>query len=336
MKLLLDHGANPNGLDGAIAGRHTQIAEILINHGANINQRIDGSGRSLLQAAVEQGAEEIAKLLINKGADVNAKNDGGETPLHILVGMWPQDWWPENFRTRAVPMLLDAGANIEAKTREGKTPLCVAAEVPFPQRTEAVRLLLEHGANPENIQDVFVKFTAAPISMDKSELENWVRSNAPDVNVKNNNGQSLLHAAVRGDNKNLLEILLAMGANVNVQDNAGDTPLHWALRDPNIDVVQLLINNRANVNIQNNKGQTPLHILVWPRTIADERLPFQSKIKACEMLLANGANVETADKNGWTPLTQQESCTPQSKEGREYREEVLQLMQKYQKNGNLK
>ena len=39
-------------------------------------------GSTPLHEAARSGRKEIAELLIDKGAEVNAKEDGGMTPLH--------------------------------------------------------------------------------------------------------------------------------------------------------------------------------------------------------------------------------------------------------------
>ena len=41
-----------------------------------------------LHIATFQGHEEIAELLIDSGADVNAKNKGGDTPLDWATGFF--------------------------------------------------------------------------------------------------------------------------------------------------------------------------------------------------------------------------------------------------------
>ncbi len=330
VRLLLDHGANPNCVQWAIYGHHVEIVQILLDHGADINQKVDNSGRTPLQAAVESGVEEIVKLLINKGANVNAKNDQGETPLHVLVQMWPQRQWPNDFRERVIILLLDAGADIEAKTtRDGKTPLCLAAEAA--KSGDSIKVLLEHGADLANIKDLHVRFAAVPISLGKTELTKWVQANASDINAKNSRGESLLHAAVKGKNKNLVEILLAMGADVNAKSNTGETALHWATTEPTPEIVDSLVNHGANINAQNNKGRTPLHVLSTPVTIGDEKPLDASKRKTFEILLTNGAKVDIVDDDGKTPLGQLMNWLPDKKEGREYKDELLQLMQNYQK-----
>ena len=64
----------------AAGGGHKEVAELLIERGADVNAW-DKRGKTPLHNAAWKGHVEIAKLLITKGADVNAKADKGRTPL---------------------------------------------------------------------------------------------------------------------------------------------------------------------------------------------------------------------------------------------------------------
>jgi len=80
-----------------------------------------------------------------------------------------------------------------------------------------------------------------------------------DVNDKNNAFPgTALHEAAIWDHKEMVEFLLARGANVNARDWGGQTPLHWAVGSERTDVVQLLIARGADVNARGVGGGTPL------------------------------------------------------------------------------
>lgn len=327
VQLLLEHGANPNCLHNAVSHNSKEIVQLLLEHGADVNKK-DGNKRTPIHLAIARGNEGIVRLLINNGADVGAKNNRGETPLHVLV----ERRGSKDYRKRMIVLLLNAGADIEAKTREhGRTPLYIAAGA---LRLDLVKFLLEHGANPANIEDLHVQFIVASISLDKTELTKWLQINAPDINAKNGNGESLLHVAVKSRKKDLVEILLEMGIDVNAKSKVGDTALHLAMKSSIPEIVDLLVSYGANINVQNNKGKTPLHILSKPVSIGKEKSLATSKskrIKTFEILLNNGAKVDIADHDGLTPLGRQMRWLPKKKEGLEYRDEVIQLMQNYPK-----
>jgi ankyrin repeat protein len=95
VKILLDGGCIPdvrsddeNGFkDGtalllAVIYGRLEMAELLIQHGANVNGSTEGYGTPL-HAATGWHKLDLAELLLKHGADVNANNGKGETPLDL-------------------------------------------------------------------------------------------------------------------------------------------------------------------------------------------------------------------------------------------------------------
>jgi len=93
------------------------MAELLIEHGANVNA-LTGTGDSPLHAAIENGNLALVKLLLSKGANVNL--NGGRTfrtPLYVAVQK--QD-------KAIVAVLIENGADVMLKTNKRRTPLDLA------------------------------------------------------------------------------------------------------------------------------------------------------------------------------------------------------------------
>ena len=68
---------------------HDEIAEFLIQKGANVNVNVKGGdGGTALHAAAFLGRSKVAKLLIEYGADIEAKNDQGSTAMDSLKVDW--------------------------------------------------------------------------------------------------------------------------------------------------------------------------------------------------------------------------------------------------------
>jgi ankyrin repeat protein len=94
VKQLLDKGANPNTasnnsfkvapIHSACAISAVDLAELLINHGANVNAK-QMNGVTPLHSAAHIGQTKLAKLLIDHGADIHAKTDNGQTPLLMAM-----------------------------------------------------------------------------------------------------------------------------------------------------------------------------------------------------------------------------------------------------------
>ena len=87
--MLVTRGADPNlavpgftPLGAAATVGDRALAEALLAHGAMISDT--STGESPLHAAIAERQGDIAELLIDKGADVNARNMSQLTPLHFL------------------------------------------------------------------------------------------------------------------------------------------------------------------------------------------------------------------------------------------------------------
>ena len=97
------------------------------------------------------------RSLLHNSAEPHVPDDSGKTALHFAVDGCDD--------TSTVEMLLSAGANVNALDRDGVSPLFLASER---GKTEFVRVLLSHGANPIQ-SNLYCKNTA-----DRTQLSNNV------------------------------------------------------------------------------------------------------------------------------------------------------------------
>ncbi|XP_047521711.1 uncharacterized protein LOC125060728 [Pieris napi] len=153
--------------------------------------------------------------------------------------------------------LLRAGERLDQVDENGCSALQRAAA---DGHVEAVRLLLENGADP-NRQDHVHGNTAAH----EAAWKGYSRcvallARAGDLRVRNAAGFAALHLATQnGHNQSAREILLA-NAPPDLQNNYGDTSLHTAARYGHAGVTRILISAQCRVSEQNKNGDTALHI----------------------------------------------------------------------------
>jgi cytohesin len=101
-----------------------------------------------------------------------------------------------------------------------------------------------------------------------------------------------MFVAVKANNTQEVERLIAAGANVNVPNKQVDdlTPLGWAAFWGSNDVTVLLLEHGADINRSSN-GITPLHAAA-----------YKGQKGTVELLIRKGADVNAGRNGGWTPL----------------------------------
>ena len=81
IKSMKEVGAEPLFHSSAVLGlaceRDAELAEVLVQHGANPNVTIEFINRKPLNIASAAGKEDVVKVLLEHGADVNGAKEGG-------------------------------------------------------------------------------------------------------------------------------------------------------------------------------------------------------------------------------------------------------------------
>ena len=110
------------------------------------------------------------------------------------------------------------------------------------------------------------------------------------IEVKNEKGQTALMLAAQAGRCDLINVFLERGILLEEQDNVGNTALHYAI-DSEVYEAVLGLAHQAVINKANKKGETPL-MRALQRKLYD----------IAELLLYLGADVNTSDNYGCTPL----------------------------------
>ncbi|WP_341815515.1 ankyrin repeat domain-containing protein [Wolbachia endosymbiont (group B) of Idaea biselata] len=142
VEILLKKGADVNKKDSygptalhlAAKNGHTNIVEILVEKGADVNVR-DHHANTVLYLATNNGHEGIVEILLEKGANVNGKSSFGVVPLHLAA---------KNGNENVVNALITEGANVNEKNMNGLTALHLAASSGC---ESVVKVLLQAEAN---------------------------------------------------------------------------------------------------------------------------------------------------------------------------------------------
>ena len=128
------HGASKSG--------DIRAVRAALVRGADVNEP-DKHGRPPIIHAVQQGHTEIVELLLDNGADVNAACIGSSDALSGEVGLTALIMAAWTGRTETVKLLITRGANVSAVADGGNTPLRAAT---CNKWSEIVELLRDAGA----------------------------------------------------------------------------------------------------------------------------------------------------------------------------------------------
>ena len=117
-----------------------------------------------------------------------------------------------------------------------------------------------------------------------------------DLECTNSLGRTPLMEALILNKPNIAEMLINSGANVNAQDNFGETPIMHAingiLNSPE-NILKLLLQKNANPNLEDYMHQSAIFKTIDVRT---------SKLECLKLLVTYGANINSQDIYGDTPL----------------------------------
>ena len=209
-----------------------------IKKGADTNER-DYKGRTALMEASSKGDTEIAKLLLKSGANVNLKDQEKKTALMVAT---------EKGHLEIVNLLLQQGADVHEGDQNERTALIYAV---LYQDEKFVKPLIQAGADVNSKEAVYgysALFLAA--SHAKAEVAKALLQQGADANARNNEGRSVLMAAIAGHQNypttpaqklKVVKILIQAGANVNARDHEGRTVLRYAELSNEADIEKALL-----------------------------------------------------------------------------------------------
>ncbi len=257
----------------------TSIIQILVAHGAVVDA-MDKDGATPLHAAASSGHSEAVELLLQKGARINALDHHGNTPLLYAAVAGNSD---------AAHVLLEHHASTEARGAKGETPLCDAA---MRGDADMIRLLVEHGADVNGrSSDGFPVLTEATANGSIESAALLLQHGARIDGGDNAHGFTALHSAAFTNRVEVVEFLIAHGADIEARSREGDTALHMAARGAKMEAARLLLAKGAQINARNKQGSTPLHYAA-----------ALGHVQMTEFLIDQGADLKVKTIFGCTPL----------------------------------
>ncbi|MGZ7073671.1 MAG: ankyrin repeat domain-containing protein, partial [Candidatus Angelobacter sp.] len=193
----------------AVGQGHLEVAEILLENGANPDARRWGA--TALSSASSSGRLDIVQLLLAKGANPNPRGEHVDTPLSAAARAG---------RVEVARVLLEKGADPNQEGFSG-TALRDAAER---GQLEVLKLLLEKGADP-NLRSAELWWTATALLAASHEghveVVKALVAKGANLELGDRGGRTALMVASNGGHVEIVRILLESGANVKARDDQG-------------------------------------------------------------------------------------------------------------------
>ena len=317
-KVLLDAGADANTafpegetvlMTAARTGR-PEVLQLLLDHGAAINTKEGWMGETALMWAAAENHPDAVTLLVKRGADLNARATLLKFPKYLFNGSTMVSTpLPRGGMTAlllaaregaldGVRALVEGGANLNITDPDGTSPLVMAI---LNRHNDIAKFLIEHGADPSVADSTGMTALYAAIDL---------RTVGPLINRPTPKPTSTV------DNAEIVEALLAHGANANAQlrlpllpryHNAGDkqlaegaTPLMRAAKALDLPMMKLLLEHGANPNLSTKNFMTPL--IFATSGGGRGRVEDADVIAALKLCLDHGADINAFDNTGATAL----------------------------------
>lgn len=234
---------------------HLDIVTTLITAGADLNL-VNGEGDTVLHAAVQAGHVAVVEALVNKGMDVDLLSKNKDPALRLSAVMIASHLGHIDI----LNIVLKCSRDINFRSRNGnRTALVYAIEG---GNVDAARLLLSQEMIQPDLADSlgWTPLMYAVIREKVAMIPDLV-SHGANLNWLTDSGHTPVTIAVRDNHTDTAKKLLSFrGVDVNVIPlYDGRAPLHHAVSWSNAELVELLIAYGADPHIRDNvNGLTAL------------------------------------------------------------------------------
>ena len=292
-----------------------KVKKYIEDEGADINRRFS-FGYTPLQTAIITNTPELVDELLSRHAEVSIPTLDGETALSLAAKYGSLYIVKKLIETKQIEVhkemnvltdlyhiaafggfkdtleyLLQIGVPVNAKDSNGISALHFSAKFFCTDQENAVKLLLDKGANI-NISSNFGETPLHAASKHKQfQMVNLLLDYGACVDAQNNKGETALHISARKGKLSIVRKLLSEQASINITTYDGKTALHYASLYGKDRTVEYLIKEGALIDARNNCGFTPLHYS------AEE-----GHLGVVKMLMSHNAMINPRTVHGDTPL----------------------------------
>ena len=236
-------------LFSAVDGNCIALATELLDLGASLDAR-DRLGARPLSHAARSGHLEMVDLLLARGAPIDARNLAGATALYFAA---------EGSHISIAQRLMERGADVKLTGRSGISPIAAAS---YAGNDVIVEALLARGADeraPDETGKPPIIYAAAGARLD---IVKRLLARNIDINARYSNDLTLLMWASGPDEKapeaqaiQVISYLLDAGAHIDDRDDRGRTALMIAAEGGHEEIVNLLMARGADASLKDKAGK---------------------------------------------------------------------------------
>ncbi|XP_051544816.1 protein phosphatase 1 regulatory subunit 12A-like isoform X6 [Myxocyprinus asiaticus] len=213
----------------------------MLDRGADINYaNVDGL-TALHQACIDDNVDMVT-FLVEHGACINQPDNEGWIPLHAAASCGYID---------IAEYLISQGANVSVVNSEGETPLDIAEE-------GAMEELLQNEINRQGIDIEAARKEEERIML--RDARQWLNSGQINDVRHTKSGGTALHVAAAKGYTEVLKLLIQAGYDVNIKDYDGWSPLHAAAHWGKEEACRILVENLCDMDVLNKVGQTAFDV----------------------------------------------------------------------------
>ncbi|XP_016419608.1 protein phosphatase 1 regulatory subunit 12A isoform X1 [Sinocyclocheilus rhinocerous] len=213
----------------------------MLDRGADINYaNVDGL-TALHQACIDDNVDMVT-FLVEHGACINQPDNEGWIPLHAAASCGYLD---------IAEYLISQGANVGVVNSEGETPLDIAEE-------EAMEELLQNEINRQGVDIESARKEEERIML--RDARQWLNSGQINDVRHTKSGGTALHVAAAKGYTEVLKLLIQAGYDVNIKDYDGWSPLHAAAHWGKEEACRILVEHLCEMDIINKVGQTAFDV----------------------------------------------------------------------------
>lgn len=223
-------------LEAASAGRY-KTTKTLLDRNVDISVS-DESGNAIYYAARENRID-LCRLLLENGIDVNFTSKGSKPPLVVAV---------MKGNLEMVKLFLDNGAEVEKREEDeaswNRTALLVASASSDQEASSIIKLLLEHGADP-NVRDednwtpLYTSATYGLVENTRALMETKIEAKIDKYATCNDANMTAMHTAY--DQPKIIRVLLEHGMDATRAYDSDSSTLTIAARQNQREVVELIL-----------------------------------------------------------------------------------------------